>query len=201
MAMNVRTLCLGILSLRDATGYEIKKMVEEGVFSHFIDASFGSIYPALGQMLKEGLVTVRTEEPGGRPGKKVYSITDRGRAALALAVNTDPAKDKFKSEFLFQMLFMDQVDPDHLAVVYDAYLEEQEAELARIEESESGLPDHPGARFVNGFGKTMMRTAIAYLKENRENILAAIRSRGAGRNGADAPQTGEERQPAGEVAE
>ncbi len=177
MAMNVRTLCLGILSLRDATGYEIKKMVEEGIFSHFIDASFGSIYPALGQMLKEGLVTVRTEEPDGRPGKKVYSITDRGRAALALAVNTDPARDKFKSEFLFQMLFMDQVDPDHLAVVYDAYLEEQEAELARIEDCECELPDHPGARFVNGFGKTMLRTAIAYLKENRDGILAAMRNR------------------------
>ncbi len=200
MAMNVRTLCLGILSLRDATGYEIKKMVEEGIFSHFIDASFGSIYPALGQMLKEGLVTVRTEEPDGRPGKKVYSITDRGRAALALAVNTDPARDKFKSEFLFQMLFMDQVDPDHLAVVYDAYLEEQEAELARIEDCECELPDHPGARFVNGFGKTMLRTAIAYLKENRDGILAAMRNREGDPDRIHARAPGGNEKPEREVA-
>ena len=201
MAMNVRTLCLGILSLKDATGYEIKKMVEEGIFSHFIDASFGSIYPALGQMLKEGLVTVRTEESEGRPGKKVYSITDRGRAALTLAVNTDPAKDKFKSEFLFQMLFMDQIDPDHLTVVYDAYLEEQEAELARIEDCACELPDHPGARFVNDFGKIMLRTAITYLKENRENILKAIRDCRSDGSETDAPSSGENREPAKEVAE
>ncbi len=174
MAMNVRTLCLGILSLKEATGYEIKKMVEEGIFSHFIDASFGSIYPALGQMLREGLLSLRTEEQDGKPGKKIYAITDKGRAALAQALDTDPAKDKFKSEFLFQMLFMNQIDPRHLMVVYDAYLEEQEAELARIEACECELPDHPGARFVNAYGKTMLRTAVKFLHENRDEMLSII---------------------------
>ena len=52
--MNIRTLCLGILSRGDATGYEIKKMAEEGLFSHFVEASFGSIYPALTRMTDEG---------------------------------------------------------------------------------------------------------------------------------------------------
>ena len=81
MSMNVRTLCLGILSLHEATGYEIRKMVEEGTFSHFIDASYGSIYPALAQLLKEGLVSVRTETAETvRPPRKVYTITEhRGR--------------------------------------------------------------------------------------------------------------------------
>ena len=60
--MNVRTLCLGILSTEEASGYEIKKDIEEGLFSHFIEASFGSIYPALTQLTAEGLLTVRAEE-------------------------------------------------------------------------------------------------------------------------------------------
>ena len=76
--MNVRTLCLGILSLQEASGYEIKKDVEDGLFSHFIDASFGSIYPALTQLAAEGYVTVREEEQTGKPDKKVYAITDSG---------------------------------------------------------------------------------------------------------------------------
>jgi hypothetical protein len=59
--MNVKTLCLGILSFGEASGYEIKKKVEEGLFSHFIDASYGSIYPALTQML--------AEESGHRQGR------------------------------------------------------------------------------------------------------------------------------------
>ena len=55
--MDVRTLCLGILSLGDATGYEIKKLVAEGSFSFFSEASYGSIYPALTKLTDEGLVS------------------------------------------------------------------------------------------------------------------------------------------------
>ena len=55
------TLCLGILRFGDATGYEIKKMVEEDMFNHFIEASYGSIYPALTRMSQDG----RGDLPGG----------------------------------------------------------------------------------------------------------------------------------------
>ncbi len=88
--MNVRTLCLGILTFQEATGYEIKKMVEDEAFSHFIDASYGSIYPALTKMMNEGLVSVRAEEQAGKPDKKVYSITQSGRDELATALAVDP---------------------------------------------------------------------------------------------------------------
>ena len=68
--MNIRTLCLGILSFREATGYEIKKMVEDGMFSHFIDASYGSIYPALTQMLNEGTSDGSRRRTVGQAGQK-----------------------------------------------------------------------------------------------------------------------------------
>ncbi len=178
MAMNVRTLCLGILSMREATGYEIKKMVEEGIFSHFIDASYGSIYPALAQLLKEGQVSVRTERTeDGRPPRKVYAITPQGRAALERALATDPAPDKFKSEFLFQMLFMERVDPAQLTLMYDAYIAEQEAELARCDEA-CDLPDSPGARFVGDYGRVVLTTLIDFLKERRDEMQAAFATHG-----------------------
>ena len=45
--MDTRSICLGVLSMGEATGYEIKKLFEDGPFSHFYDAGYGSIYPAL----------------------------------------------------------------------------------------------------------------------------------------------------------
>ena len=81
--MNVKTLCLGVLSAGEASGYEIKKEIEEGLFSHFIEASYGSIYPALTQLAGEGFVTVRAEEQSGKPDKKVYAITATGRTGAA----------------------------------------------------------------------------------------------------------------------
>ena len=80
--MNVRTLCLVILAFDEASGYEIKKAVEDGMFSHFIEASYGSIYPALTQMLADGLVSVREQVQEGKPLKKAYTITEAGLKAL-----------------------------------------------------------------------------------------------------------------------
>ena len=57
----------------EATGYEIKKLFDEGGYQHFIEASFGSIYPALNRLTEEGLVSVRAEVQEKRPDRKVYS--------------------------------------------------------------------------------------------------------------------------------
>ena len=65
--MNVRTVCLAILQFGDATGYEIKKMSTEERFAFFVDASFGSIYPALSRLQDDGCVTVREEYESGKP--------------------------------------------------------------------------------------------------------------------------------------
>ena len=171
--MNIRTLCLGILSFQEASGYEIKKMVEDGMYSHFIDASYGSIYPALMQMLADELVTVRSEEQPGRPDKKVYAITEQGRRALALAIDVMPRPDKFKSEFLFQVLLMDNLDEAQLARIYDARLNELSDELARIQSCCTAASMQPGHRFVNGYGQAVIGAAVEYLKEMRSEMLAA----------------------------
>ena len=78
--MDVRTLCLGVLSFGDATGYEIKKYFEEA-FSHFFVAGYGSIYPALAELAEEGLVRVRDQIGDRRAGAKVYQLTG-GRIPL-----------------------------------------------------------------------------------------------------------------------
>jgi len=98
-------------------------LVEDEVFSHFIDASYGSIYPALTKMLNEGLVSVRAEEQAGKPDKKVYSITDAGREELAAALAVDPVADKFKSEFLFQVMLREFLPKSHIADIYDAQMQ------------------------------------------------------------------------------
>jgi len=84
--MDSKTLCLGALILGDASGYEIKKLFEEGPFSYFHQTSFGSIYPALGNLMEEGLVTCDERAQDGRPDKKVYSLTEAGRAAFIHAL-------------------------------------------------------------------------------------------------------------------
>ncbi len=172
--MNVRTLCLGILSTGEASGYEIKKDIEEGLFSHFIDASFGSIYPALTQLAGEGLVTVRAEEQSGRPDKKVYAITPKGHDALARAISVVPGRDKFKSEFLFQMLLQQYITPELMRAAIDKQIADLEGDLARIGECRCAEQPLAGARFVADYGEAVLSAGLCVLKEKKAELLLAL---------------------------
>jgi len=174
--MNVRTLCLGILAFEEASGYEIKKAVEDGMFSHFIEASYGSIYPALTQMLADGLVTVREQVQEGKPLKKAYSITAAGRKALETSLHELPQQDKFKSEFLFQALFRDKVVPEHLEAVFDGQLAFLYDELATIEECRQSAEPGSGHAFVNGYGRAVVSAAIQYMEESRNSLGLPVKA-------------------------
>jgi PadR family transcriptional regulator, regulatory protein AphA len=165
--MNIRTLCLGMLSIKEASGYELKKEIEDGMFRHFIDASYGSIYPALTQMNAEGLLTVRAEEQSGRPDKKVYAITETGRAALAKGLAVVPGKDKFKSEFLFEMLLQHLLSKEHVDLAISkqhADLSEDLDKIGNCRAEMGGKGDDPGSRFVMGYGECVLRAALNFLE-------------------------------------
>lgn len=170
--MNVRTLCLGVLQFGEATGYEIKKTVEEGMFNHFIEASYGSIYPALTRMADEGLVTLRQETQSGRPDKKIYAITPAGSAELVRTLSAVPGPDKFKSEFLFVMLLADRLPREHISRVYEGRLADLRAELEELRSCAAEC-QHQGSRFVVGYGLAVYEASVRYLESQRNAFCEA----------------------------
>lgn len=167
--MNVRTLCLGILYFGDATGYEIRKLAQEGRFSHFIEASFGAIYPALARLHNENKVSLREEAQTGKPSRKVYTITDAGRQELVATLGQGSAPDVFKSEFLFTCLYAGLLDRAALAGLMDAQLAHIDAGLQRLDEA-GNCCDLPCSRFVIGYGKALHKAAADYVRANRAQI-------------------------------
>ena len=75
--MDVRTLCLGVLSLGDATGYDIKQALED-LFRPFYNASYGSIYPALAGLAKDGAIEGLDAGDRRFPERKRYRLTEAG---------------------------------------------------------------------------------------------------------------------------
>ena len=73
----LRLYLLKLLDEAPRHGYEVIRLLEER-FQGLYAPSAGTVYPRLSKLEAEGLVTHTTE--GGR---KVYSITDAGRAELA----------------------------------------------------------------------------------------------------------------------
>lgn len=169
--MNVRTLCLGYLSLREATGYEIKKDFEEGLFCHFMEASYGSIYPALNQLAAEGLLSVREEEQTGRPDKKVYAITEQGLATLTRELGVIPARDKYKSEFLFIMLLQNRITVEQRISAMEKQLADLKADLVNIHTCRAEGPDNEACAFVLDYGEAVLTAGVRFLEQRLSNNM------------------------------
>ena len=170
--MNVRTICLAILNFREATGYEIKKLSTESHYAHFVDASFGSIYPALNKLETEGLVTQREERQAGKPPRKVYSITDLGREELLDQLGQPPREDVFKSEFLLIAMCAHLLDRETVRRAIDVNLEQTRAMLAKIEEASRSEAHLPTNKWMTEFGRVCVSAHIDYVETNRAALEA-----------------------------
>ena len=169
--MNVRTLCLAVLNSGDATGYEIRKLVSEGHFSHFVDASFGSIYPALKAMSDDLLVVVREVQQDGKPNRKVYSITDLGRTEFLQALGKPAQKDNYKSEFLLLAMCAELMSPSNVKAAIDAQIIFLTEELAQIDSQVREI-DLIGADWVANYGRACLGQGLDYIRENRAALEA-----------------------------
>lgn len=189
--MDVKTACLGILSLGDATGYEIKKQFEDGPFSHFFQAGFGSIYPALNGLLADGLVTRSDQEPTGRADRKAYAITPAGRQALRKALAEPAPSDKIRCDTLVMLSFAEWMSDAHRAEVFDFYVQEYRDRAQRLDEN--APPDDASHRAViTGLGRAIYATIAEYMTENRERFLEAADQEArdsTGRADADEPRS------------
>ena len=189
--MNVRTICLAILFCGDQSGYDIRKASTSGHYGFFVDASFGSIYPALNRMEEEGLVTVRLENQNGKPSRKVYSITEKGREAFVLELLQPHRADIFRSEFLLISIFSHLIGPKAMQTAIDRQIEFYEEELAIInaieEQDDEGnqqpldaiTPEIEGAMkagmWARDYGRTCVQASIDYLKEHGVELVEIAR--------------------------
>jgi DNA-binding PadR family transcriptional regulator len=175
--MNVRTLCLSILYEGEATGYEIRKLCTEGESAYFVDASYGSIYPALAKLEAERLVTSRVEQQQGKPAKKIYVITEPGRQAFLNALFDKLGEDEFRSEFLLFARFASELPASLVEQRLRERIEtidSQVAELDRVAEQHS----HPADAWVLGYGRSCLSIAGEYIRTHMQELIALAKPEG-----------------------
>lgn len=81
----IRLFVLGSLDRRGPMhGHQMRLLAEEEHIDTWTGVTVGAVYGALKRLESEKLITtVRTERSGNYPERKVYDITEAGRAALA----------------------------------------------------------------------------------------------------------------------
>ncbi|MDX5365690.1 MAG: PadR family transcriptional regulator [Alphaproteobacteria bacterium] len=169
--MNTKELLLSVLMSGPATGYDIKKTMENEV-STLLDVSLSNLYPALNELAAEGLVTFQRVEQDNRPNKKVYELTEAGRSAAVSALMSGSAKHRLRSEFIFILSFAPFLPRSRVSELLDQRLAETNEILRDLDRRESEEALQEGQRFCIGFGRAMMEAQRDYIMKHSAKLLA-----------------------------
>ena len=130
--MALRNAILARLLEGEASGYDLSKGFDASV-ANFWMATPQQLYKELETLESQGLVTARVVEQDRRPNKRLFSLTEAGRAALH-AFTAQPAKiNAIRDELPVKVHAVDVGDVEAVLAAIAARLEYARAKLARYD--------------------------------------------------------------------
>ncbi len=131
--MSLQYAVLGLLSYRQMTGYDLKKMFDESI-NNFWVASLSQIYRELGALEGKGYLTSVIEPQDDRPDKRIYSITEAGRATFKEWITNFPQKlsKEKRDEFTLRIFFGSNLSREELTAQFRHFLNEKQGQLEEI---------------------------------------------------------------------
>ena len=133
--MSIKYVILGFLSWKAFTGYELKQLFAATPTLSWSGNS-NQIYTPLVELHKEGLVYLEIQPQETRPARKIYSITEKGRAELKRWTLSTPEPPLQKNAFLMQLAWADQLEAEGVVALLATYEEQVQAQLLMFQAHE-----------------------------------------------------------------
>ena len=153
------------------SGYDLGQTIRASV-GYFWNESYGQIYPNLKKLAKDGFLTCKTERQKGRPDRRIYSTTKKGRERLSEWLAVPPQPEIPRNEMLLKLFFGEQISAQILIGYVARMAERQRAMLELLERAEreeiNKNQHYPGApywRMAAHFGQMEMRAHLRWAEE------------------------------------
>ncbi len=130
--MDVKTILLGSLYDKSLSGYDLKKLFSLS-FAFFSGLSYGSIYPALKKLERDGLITMKLEIQENAPNRKVYTITEKGKQSFLNSLNSPFGLERYKDALLMRMFFFEHLSKQERLDAAGNYLEQVKSVAGQLE--------------------------------------------------------------------
>lgn len=112
--MKAKMLILGVLHRGDFHPYEIKRRLENAMVECYIDVDVGTLYYAIRQLEKQGLIAAVSRQRVARGGMRtIYRITAKGKTEFRELLHRQFEQDGPVSQTLYgALLFLHLADPE-----------------------------------------------------------------------------------------
>ncbi|WP_338693877.1 PadR family transcriptional regulator [Streptomyces sp. Q6] len=139
--MALRHAVMAALLEGEASGYDLSKSFDASV-ANFWTATPQQLYRELDRMTADGLVTARVVRQERRPDKRLFSLTEAGRAAVRAYTEEPPGRPTaIRDELLVKVQSVDAGDLDAVRKAVGVRVEQAGAKLARYERLRAKLLD------------------------------------------------------------
>jgi len=113
---------LGFLDYQPMSGYDLKKIFDQSI-THFWSATQSHIYKALETLEKDGFVESHVIPQEGKPNRKQYQTTNKGRGELRRWVSTPLPLDVTREAWLIQVFFAHGVNNEDIENLFKKRIE------------------------------------------------------------------------------
>jgi DNA-binding PadR family transcriptional regulator len=148
--MSIRHAILGFLSWKPFTGYELKRLFADSLSFHW-SGNNNQIYGSLVELHRSGAVSIEVQQQEKLPARKLYTITEEGRAELRAWLLSEPELPAFRSLAHTQLAWaecLSDAELDGLLASYERKLADQAImcrERMRRSLEETGEAGYAGA--------------------------------------------------------
>ena len=169
--MALRNALLAALIDRESSGYDLAKRFRVSV-ANFWTATPQQLYRELEKMEADGLLTARVVKQDRRPDKRLFAVTEAGRAALNAFTRQEPKPTTVRDELLVQVEALAHADLPSVRKSIESRIEQSRQRVATYEQS---LAEILGSRSPEEFLATGNRigpylTLQRGISFERENI-------------------------------
>lgn len=130
---------LGLLARGSSSGYDLSQMLKQRI-AYFWTAGHSQIYPELARLEAEHLVTFESVAQEDRPDKKIYSITEAGRAILRewVTTPTDPFPAR-RDELVLKAYCLWLGDPEQAIALFAEQAQQHTKRLAEYQQAQTWI--------------------------------------------------------------
>lgn len=142
--MSLAYVILGLLQQQEQTGYDLKTQCFDDCIAHLWPADQAQIYRTLDKLEAQGWIVCTVEIQHDRPNRKVYHVTEAGKAELTQWLQTHQPLPVLREPLLVQLYFAAQLPDVAIVQLLEQELEARRQKLAECEALRRASP--PGAK-------------------------------------------------------
>ncbi|BAZ67664.1 PadR-like family transcriptional regulator [Fischerella sp. NIES-4106] len=133
--MSLAYAIMGLLQEEQRTGYELKTSCFDQCIAHLWPADQAQIYRTLDKLLEQGWINCTVEIQCDRPNRKIYSVTEVGKAELIRWLQSPQPLPTFREPLLIQLFFATQLSNEAIVQLLEHQLAAHIEKLTECEKT------------------------------------------------------------------